>query len=159
MALVYSNSIFEDNKIYHIHINIQQEMYQVNITWSTKEELFGRKWYCMFPTLLITVSTDADSRCPTNSNPLILDPPEIIGEYGTTVFVNCSSTIEDHDGIHWIYGNESYIEEDFNFITKSLLLSDWNVAQCKVKLNDSSDIECSKDLNITVYSKCFKSLL
>lgn len=99
-------------------------------------------------------STDADGTCPTDANPLILEPPEVIEEYGSVVFVNCTSTTDYYDEMYWKYGTrESGIEEDSAFITGEMSLADWNVtAECKIKLNAS--LECSKNLEITIYSKC-----
>uniref|UniRef100_A0A3P8SRL1 Ig-like domain-containing protein n=1 Tax=Amphiprion percula TaxID=161767 RepID=A0A3P8SRL1_AMPPE len=101
---------------------------------------------------LLTFSLcDADTACSEKHNPLSLDPPEIIGEYGTEVLVNCTSTVL-HDGMYWRVRNESFvIEVQENFIGRSVLLSDWNVtAECKIKLNESH--ECSKELEITTYN-------
>ncbi|XP_039971660.1 intercellular adhesion molecule 5 [Xiphias gladius] len=94
---------------------------------------------------------DADGTCPTDANPLILEPPEVIEEYGSVVFVNCTSTTDYYDEMYWKYGTrESGIEEDSAFITGEMSLADWNVtAECKIKLNAS--LECSKNLEITIY--------
>lgn len=56
--------------------------------------------------------------------------------------------------MYWKLGNTENEKEDENyFIALPVTLSDWNVkAECKIKLNDS--FECSKDLQITIYSKC-----
>ncbi|XP_067426373.1 intercellular adhesion molecule 5 [Thunnus thynnus] len=98
------------------------------------------------PLFLMFLQCDTASTCPTELNPLSLDPPEVIGQYNTTVSFNCTSTKEYHDGIYW---REDDIEEHTNFITVTLSL-DWHVeAQCKIKLNGTT--ACSKDLNITVY--------
>ncbi|XP_059204850.1 intercellular adhesion molecule 5 isoform X2 [Centropristis striata] len=92
---------------------------------------------------------DADTRC--FDDPPILDPPEVLGEYGTSVKVNCTSTDEYHDGIHWTVGNnDSKIEYDDSFITADVPLSDWDVtAVCIMKL--SGGLVCSKELEITIY--------
>ncbi|XP_051797416.1 hemicentin-2 isoform X13 [Acanthochromis polyacanthus] len=97
--------------------------------------------------LLMLSLCDADTACPEK---LSLDPPEIIEEYGTEVFVNCTSTVE-HDGMYWIVRNKSFhIELEENFISQSVLLSDWDVtAECKIMLNESH--ECSKELEMTIY--------
>ncbi|KAF1379659.1 hypothetical protein PFLUV_G00178320 [Perca fluviatilis] len=101
-----------------------------------------------FLTLMFSLC-DADSLCPTDLNPLTLDPPEVIKEYKESVLVNCTSTEEDHDGMSWTVGNTaSTTERDNSYI--QALLSNWTVtAECKIKLNDTH--ECSKDLKITVY--------
>ncbi|XP_069004947.1 vascular cell adhesion protein 1 [Embiotoca jacksoni] len=94
---------------------------------------------------------DADSTCPTERNPLVLDPPEIIEEYGKSVLVNCSTTFEKHDGMYWRAGNQSFdTKKNEGVVSKLVELSDWNLKfECKVKLNDS--LECSKELKVTVY--------
>lgn len=101
--------------------------------------------------LLMFSLCDADSACPEELNPLSLNPPEIIEEYGTQVMVNCTSTAPDHDGMYWRVENKSFsIEEGEYFVAQSVLLSDWNVtAECKIKLNESH--ECSKELEMTIY--------
>lgn len=101
--------------------------------------------------LLMFSLCDADSSCPEELNPLSLDPSEIIEEYGTQVIVNCTSTVPEHEGMHWTVSNKSFeIEGVQYFITQSVLLSDWNVsAECKIRFNDSDD--CSKELEITIY--------
>lgn len=92
--------------------------------------------------------------CPTELNPLIVNPPEIVGKHGESVLVNCSSLVGDHDGMYWRLGNiDTDMEEEESFVSASVSLSNWNVtAECRIKLNDTH--ECSKDLEITVYSKC-----
>lgn len=100
------------------------------------------------------LSADADSMCPTELNPLVLDPSEVIGKYGESFLVNCSSEVEDHYGMYWRHGNiDTDIEDENRFIPSSVSLSRWNVtAECRIKLNDT--LECSKNLEITIYSKC-----
>uniref|UniRef100_A0A4W6FY77 Ig-like domain-containing protein n=1 Tax=Lates calcarifer TaxID=8187 RepID=A0A4W6FY77_LATCA len=104
---------------------------------------------CM-KTLLFCLSTDADSTCPKDSNPLQLEPSEVIGEHGDEVIVNCTSSSEDHDGMYWINGdNRTDSQEDAAFFPYSVSLSDYNVtAECKIKVNSS---ECGKELGITIY--------
>uniref|UniRef100_A0A3B5BMY4 Hemicentin-1-like n=1 Tax=Stegastes partitus TaxID=144197 RepID=A0A3B5BMY4_9TELE len=100
----------------------------------------------------VTLPDGADiNACPEELNPLSLEPPRIVEEYGMEVKVNCTSTFEDHDMIYWRVGNKSFPPVvDEMFVDQSVLLSDWNVgAECKIKLNDSH--ECSKELEITVY--------
>uniref|UniRef100_A0A4W6FWB2 Ig-like domain-containing protein n=1 Tax=Lates calcarifer TaxID=8187 RepID=A0A4W6FWB2_LATCA len=101
-------------------------------------------------TLLFCLSTDADSTCPKDSNPLQLEPSEVIGEHGDEVIVNCTSSSEDHDGMYWINGdNRTDSQEDAAFFPYSVSLSDYNVtAECKIKVNSS---ECGKELGITIY--------
>lgn len=55
--------------------------------------------------------------------------------------------------MYWKLGNtEKEKEDEKYFISQLVTLSDWNVkAECKITLNDS--FECSKDLEITIYSK------
>ncbi|KAM7387121.1 hypothetical protein PAMA_009646 [Pampus argenteus] len=106
--------------------------------------------------LLMILLCDADSTCPAESNPLILDPPEIIVEYNKSVTVNCTSSDVNDYGMYWKFRNKnSEVEEDFDFIPTEII-SDWNVkAQCKIIImmqhNTSDYNECSKDLEITVY--------
>uniref|UniRef100_A0A4W6FWH7 Ig-like domain-containing protein n=1 Tax=Lates calcarifer TaxID=8187 RepID=A0A4W6FWH7_LATCA len=92
----------------------------------------------------------ADSTCPKDSNPLQLEPSEVIGEHGDEVIVNCTSSSEDHDGMYWINGdNRTDSQEDAAFFPYSVSLSDYNVtAECKIKVNSS---ECGKELGITIY--------
>lgn len=99
-------------------------------------------------------STDADSSCPDDINPITLDPPEVIGEYGDTVLVNCSSSEEFHDGLVLKLGNTYHNDnDDEHFVSGPLTLSDWSVtAECRIKLDET--LECSRELGITIYSKC-----
>lgn len=99
-------------------------------------------------------STDADSLCPDDINPITLNPPEVIGEYGHTVFVNCSSSEEYHDGLGLTLGSTYHSDDkDENFVSGTLSLSNWMVkAECRIKLNEN--LECSRELGITIYSKC-----
>lgn len=85
---------------------------------------------------------------------LMLDPPEVVGELGEDILVNCTTSEESPDAVFWTYdGTESELEEEKNFLQWPLHLSKWNTtAKCTVKLNET--FECSKDLQITVYSKC-----
>ncbi|KAM8723919.1 hemicentin-2 isoform 2-T2 [Acanthopagrus schlegelii] len=101
--------------------------------------------------MLMFLLCDADSLCPDDINPLRLDPPEVIGKYGDTVTVNCSSSEEYHDGMVLKLGNTNHTDDDDeNFISESLSLSDWSVkAECRIKLNDT--LECSRELGITIY--------
>ncbi|GAA6218128.1 immunoglobulin superfamily member 10-like [Lates japonicus] len=100
--------------------------------------------------MLIFLLCDADSTCPKDSNPLQLEPSEVIGEHGDEVMVNCTSLFEN-DGIYWIYGDKmTDTVEDTAFLSHSVSLSDYNVmAECRVKVNNS--LECRKELGITVY--------
>lgn len=73
--------------------------------------------------------------------------------------VNCSTPEESPDAMFWTYGiTESKHEDEKNYYIWPLRLSEWNMtAKCTVKLNE--EFECSKDLEITVYSKCaYKSI-
>lgn len=67
--------------------------------------------------------------------------------------VNCTSSEDDLVEMYWKLGNtEKEKEDEKYFISQLVTLSDWNVkAECKIRLNDS--FECSKDLQITIYSK------
>lgn len=84
----------------------------------------------------------------------MLDTPEIVGELREEMLVNCSTPEDSPDAIFWTIGStESEHEDEKNFKFLILSLSDWNMtAKCTVKLNQT--FECSKDLKITVYSKC-----
>lgn len=97
----------------------------------------------------ICPSTDADSSCP-----ITLDPPEVIGEYGDTVLVNCSSSEEFYDRLVLKLGNIYHNDDDDeHFVSGPLSLSDWSVkAECRIKLDET--LECSRELGITIYSKC-----
>ncbi|XP_063760791.1 intercellular adhesion molecule 5 [Eleginops maclovinus] len=111
---------------------------------------------CMLPLrmlgllLLMLSLCDAHSICPDELNPLTLDVPKVIMNYGESVEVNCSSTEEDHDGIYWRIGNKDSEHLQDSFISQSVSLSEWNVtAECKINLNETH--ECSKQLEITIY--------
>ncbi|KAM9843450.1 vascular cell adhesion protein 1 isoform 3-T3 [Aulostomus maculatus] len=103
------------------------------------------------PLMLMILLCDAESLCPTEINPLTLNPPEVVAEMNEAFEVNCTSTVEDHDGMSWIVANNVFVEEEEeNFIQLQWKTLDWNEeALCKIKLNRSHD--CTKQLNITVY--------
>ncbi|XP_053298668.1 intercellular adhesion molecule 5 [Pleuronectes platessa] len=99
--------------------------------------------------MLMALLCGADATCPTENNPLVLDPPEVIAEYGSQVSVNCTSSYEEHEGMYWS-NEESAMTVDEKFIPWRGQLSPWNVtAKCIINMNDS--FECSKDLRITLY--------
>ncbi|XP_041813424.1 intercellular adhesion molecule 5 isoform X2 [Chelmon rostratus] len=102
------------------------------------------------PLMLMFLLCDADSLCPSELNP-VLDPPHVIGEYGTSVLVNCTSPDDNHEGMYWrVDETTSDTEDEEGFISKMLSLSDWNVtAECRIQLNVSS--ECSEGLEITIF--------
>nr|XP_046230015.1 hemicentin-2-like [Scatophagus argus] len=101
--------------------------------------------------MLMLLLCDADSTCPADMNPLILDPPEVIGKYEESVPVNCSGTDPYHDGMYWTVGNTTYeMRDEKQFFMESISLSNWDqTAQCSIKLDENT--ECSKDLKITIY--------
>ncbi|XP_073350364.1 vascular cell adhesion protein 1 [Pagrus major] len=101
--------------------------------------------------MLMILLCDADGSCPNDINPVNLHPPEVIGEYNGTVFLNCSSSEEYHDGLYLELGNTTHhVGDDKGFVSGLLSLSDWNAtAKCRVKLNKT--LECSKDFGITIY--------
>ncbi|XP_041824429.1 hemicentin-1-like [Melanotaenia boesemani] len=104
----------------------------------------------MLGLLMLLLLHGADSTsCPPELNPLILNPP--IGEYGTEVVVNCTSTYWHHKGMTLLAENISIIKNDPHYkIYKPMALTDWNTkVECKIQLNDS--IECTKELEITAY--------
>ncbi|KAF0032848.1 hypothetical protein F2P81_015138 [Scophthalmus maximus] len=92
---------------------------------------------------------DADVTCPADQ--FILNPPEVIAEYGQEVVVNCTSTDDDFDEIYWRDGTrQSEKNTDGSSISWTLHLSDWNIKpKCIIKLNES--FECSKDLGMTIF--------
>ncbi|XP_034750321.1 intercellular adhesion molecule 1-like [Etheostoma cragini] len=99
--------------------------------------------------MLMLSLCDADNLCPTELNPLTLDPPEVIYGYEKSVLVNCTSKVDNHGGMYWTVGNTDHSME-YNNSYIQVSLSNWNVkAECKIKLNDTH--ECSKGLTITVY--------
>ncbi|XP_051244409.1 intercellular adhesion molecule 5 isoform X2 [Dicentrarchus labrax] len=106
--------------------------------------------------MLIFLLCEADSTCPTESNPLTVHPPEVIGEYGKTVILNCTSTELEYEEMYWRSGTTTSEKEDeLDFVGWSVPLSDWHVtAKCVIKLNNSA--ECSKDAEITVYKNPVK---
>ncbi|KAL6103116.1 uncharacterized protein ACO6RY_02583 [Pungitius sinensis] len=91
-------------------------------------------------------STDAIDQCHEE---LILNPPEVLEEYGKTVTVNCSSA-DNGDGMYWKVGETQSPEENETSTVWEVNLSDWNVtAECIKRLNETSI--CRKELKITVY--------
>ncbi|KAK2833289.1 hypothetical protein Q5P01_017178 [Channa striata] len=99
----------------------------------------------------VVLLSDVASSCPEELNPLRLDPPKVVNQYGEVSIVNCTSKMNDHEGMYWYdeTGN-SHLQENKIFLAKSVSLSNWNVtAACKIKLSPS--LECSKDVEITVY--------
>ncbi|KAF7666017.1 hypothetical protein LDENG_00122330 [Lucifuga dentata] len=101
--------------------------------------------------LVLLVLGDADSTCPVEPNPLTLGPPKLVGEYGMSYKVNCSSTFPDHYGMYWTDGSgEHNMTKGVVLLSELVSLSDWNGHfQCNIKLNKTH--ECSKDLSLTVY--------
>ncbi|XP_047427770.1 hemicentin-1-like isoform X2 [Mugil cephalus] len=102
------------------------------------------------PVSVNCTTSDADSTCPPGSTPLQVEPAVIIREYGDHVDVNCSH-YDNHLDILWRVGNNTLVgDDDYDYFTLSLSLSDWNMnAECIVKINESH--ECSKHLEINVY--------
>nr|XP_040047446.1 hemicentin-1-like [Gasterosteus aculeatus aculeatus] len=89
---------------------------------------------------------DADGECLPE---LILNPPEVLGEYGDTVTVNCSSADSDNFEMYGMVGNTQWQPEYENSVTWNVTLSDWNVtAECVKQLNNTS---CRKELKIRIY--------
>lgn len=101
--------------------------------------------------LLIMLSVqDTGSTCPSEFNPLVLEPAEITAEYGDLLSVKCSNTLDMDYDMYWRVGDEIQETEDGYSVSYNLSLSEWNMtAQCTIMLNDS--LECTKDLEITVY--------
>lgn len=94
------------------------------------------------------LTTDADGECLPE---LILNPPEVLGEYGDTVTVNCSSADSDNFEMYGMVGNTQWQPEYENSVTWNVTLSDWNVtAECVKQLNNTS---CRKELKIRIYRK------
>ncbi|XP_030592531.1 hemicentin-1-like [Archocentrus centrarchus] len=115
-------------------------------------------WANMWPVrmlsflMLILSLCDAGSTCTIEDSRLILHPRRIIEEYGgNPVSVNCTSEIDDHNGMYWTVGNESSpIEKEEPLISYSVPLSDWDVkAECKIKLTES--YECSRKLKVILF--------
>lgn len=97
--------------------------------------------------LMFLLRADADSTCLVE-----FDPPAVVGEYGASVLVNCSTTYEDPEMIDLRVGNTNFHDEYANFLALPVTLSDWNLtAECRIQPNDS--FECNKDLEITIYKK------
>ncbi|XP_028267512.1 angiopoietin-related protein 6 isoform X2 [Parambassis ranga] len=101
--------------------------------------------------MLLALLSDVNGMCPTDFEGPILDPPEIIGTYGQSVYVNCSSNSDLIDGIAWKIGNNSLdLQEEIYFLLETVSLTDWSMtAECIIQLNEIH--KCSKDLKITVY--------
>lgn len=87
--------------------------------------------------------TDADRTC---SPDLITLDSQVVVEYGKNVILNCSSPSDDYIDLFWKIGmmeGTDYMEipvREFDMQT-----------ECFIKVNDS--FECSKKLDIVVYSK------
>ncbi|XP_058510558.1 hemicentin-2-like [Solea solea] len=94
---------------------------------------------------------DVDSTCSESKTTLRLVPLEVLEEYGGEVLVNCTSEDGIHDWMYWKHGNRksNLTEEDFTSWTLSL--SEWNVTTAKCILMLPGGIECSEDLEITLY--------
>lgn len=93
------------------------------------------------------LKVSASAQCP-----LTLDPPVLVQHLGKSSDVNCSSIDEYHDGMYWIYNNTKEPEEMNAFTILSIPHINWDTqARCEIKLNET--YKCSKDLQITVYSK------
>lgn len=103
------------------------------------------------------LSTDAHSSCPDDD--LTVTTSEAIAAFGSTIFLNCSKEDDDHYGIFWMNGGTILKEEkEEAFLVYNLTLSDWNIRpQCKLALNKS--FTCTKDPELTVYSKCNFSVI
>lgn len=69
------------------------------------------------------------------------------------MIVNCTTTLDEHEGMYWTIGNEIFQTEDEElFVSHSVPLSDWNVkAKCKIKLHES--LEYSRGLEVILFSK------
>ncbi|XP_022595083.1 hemicentin-1-like isoform X2 [Seriola dumerili] len=98
--------------------------------------------------MLMPLLCDADSTC---TDDLILNPSEVIVEYGGEVIVNCTNPEDNHDGIYWTNGTTDVEKEEYMaFVTLTVTPSDWDArAQCKLMQN--GNVHCTKDLEITVY--------
>ncbi|KAM4531297.1 vascular cell adhesion protein 1 [Odontesthes bonariensis] len=98
--------------------------------------------------ILTLLFCGAHSTCPSELNTLLLHPPVIIEEYGSEVFINCSSANEKIS--LWV-GDEvlkNLTERDL--IQHRISLTEWNMtAECRIQLNDSH--ECINTFDITVY--------
>ncbi|XP_056256423.1 intercellular adhesion molecule 5 isoform X2 [Seriola aureovittata] len=99
--------------------------------------------------MLMPLLCDADSTC--TDDVLILNPSKVIVEYGGEVIVNCTNPEDDHDGIYWTNGTTDVEKEEYRaFVSLTLTPSDWDArAQCK--LMRTGNVDCTKDLEITVY--------
>lgn len=99
------------------------------------------------PVMLLTALLDLSTACP-----LILQPPQLVLEFGEPAVANCTTTLDGHSGMFWTYGNESYPEDLGSFTILEKTHIDWNTpAKCTIKLNDTE--YCSKDLEIKVYKR------
>lgn len=97
--------------------------------------------------MLLTAPLDVSTACP-----LILQPPELVQEFGEETLVNCTTTADGHRGIYWTYGNKTEREDVNSFIVLPILSTDWNTqANCTIKLSDTS--ECSEELKVKAYQK------
>lgn len=95
--------------------------------------------------MLLTALLDSSTACP-----LSLQPPTLMLEVGKEGYVNCTTTVDDHYGIHWTYGNETQPGYLDSFTVLHIPFADRNkTATCTIKVNDT--FECSKDLDIKVY--------
>lgn len=97
------------------------------------------------PLMLLTALLDSSTACP-----LSLQPPTLMLKVGEVGYVNCTTTIDGHNGIYWTYGSEKQSEDLDSFTVLHILSADRNkTATCTIKVNDTE--VCSKDLDIEVY--------
>lgn len=97
------------------------------------------------PLMLLTALLDSSTSCP-----LSLQPPTMVLEVGKVGYVNCTTTVDGHDGIYWTYGSEKQPKDLDSFTVLQIPSADSNkTATCTIKVNETH--ECSKDLDIKVY--------
>lgn len=105
------------------------------------------------------LSTDAGNTCPPEINPLILDPPVVITEYGKNTNVICTDLENGGREMTLVLGNERAQSKGLeSSVSITASLTDWNAkGECKIKLDEST--ECSEEIEIIVYSKYYFKLL
>lgn len=89
---------------------------------------------------------------PSTACPLILQPKELVQEFGETALLNCTTTVDGHRGMYWTHGDEKQEESLDSFIVLPISLTDWNTqARCTIKLSYTN--ECSEEVKVKVYKR------
>ncbi|KAF7666002.1 hypothetical protein LDENG_00122250 [Lucifuga dentata] len=88
----------------------------------------------------------------SRSCPIQLSPPRVVVRYGDPVFVNCTSSVTQPEGMGWesSYGGTGLKEHATSVSWEVESLKDWEIApKCFINLQD--DTQCIEELPVTVY--------